>query len=133
MKKGINYWSYTMDGSLTAQEAIDLAKADGFSGIELTLELTGKSIILDSTEKEVKDIAAYAKKQQIDLPSVATGLYWTNSLTANSAAVTKKAYNIVLKQLQIAKWLGADTILVVPGAVDVFFIPGAEKIPYDIA
>jgi hexulose-6-phosphate isomerase len=35
--------------------------------------------------------------------------------------------------LDIAKWLGVDAILVVPGAVDVFFLPDAEVVPYDVA
>jgi hexulose-6-phosphate isomerase len=36
------------------------------------------------------------------------------------------------KALQITSWLGADAYLLVPGAVDVFFLPDAEIIPYDV-
>ena len=36
------------------------------------------------------------------------------------------------KMLQISSWLGADTLLVIPGAVDVFFSPSAPVVPYDV-
>jgi hexulose-6-phosphate isomerase len=32
----------------------------------------------------------------------------------------------------VAKWLGTDAYLFVPGAVDVFFLPDAEVVPYDV-
>jgi hexulose-6-phosphate isomerase len=34
--------------------------------------------------------------------------------------------------LEVASWLGVDTILVVPGAVDVFFKPDFPVVPYDL-
>ena len=36
------------------------------------------------------------------------------------------------KALQVTQWLGTDAYLFVPGAVDVFFMPEAEVIPYDV-
>ena len=36
------------------------------------------------------------------------------------------------KALQITRWLGSDAYLFVPGAVDVFFLPDAEVIPYEV-
>ena len=36
------------------------------------------------------------------------------------------------KALQITNWLGTDAYLFVPGAVDIFFMPEAEVVPYDV-
>lgn len=36
------------------------------------------------------------------------------------------------RMLELASCLGVDTILVIPGAVDVFFKPGAEKVSYEV-
>jgi len=40
---------------------------------------------------------------------------------------------VVKKLLELASYLKVDTVLVIPGAVDVFFDPSAEIVPYDIA
>ena len=36
------------------------------------------------------------------------------------------------KALQVAKWLGTDAYLFVPGAVDVFFLENSPVVPYDV-
>jgi hexulose-6-phosphate isomerase len=60
-------------------------------------------------------------------------LYWTYSLTSNSESTRSKALDIGRKQLETAAQLGVDTILLIPGAVGVDFIPGSEVVPYDVA
>lgn len=45
----------------------------------------------------------------------------------------KLAKEIVKKMLEFASYLDVDTILVIPGTVDVFFNPRVEVIPYDVA
>jgi hexulose-6-phosphate isomerase len=69
----------------------------------------------------------------VELPSLATGLYWSYSLTSNDSAVRQKARDIALRQLETAAVLGADTILVVPGAVGVDFIPNHPVVDYAAA
>lgn len=130
MKKGINIWSY--QAGTTVRECISLAKEAGFDGIELALDETGE-IGLDSSEKDLLEIKKYAAEASIELPSLATGLYWSYGLTSENNSTREKAKSIVKKQLEAASILGADTILVVPGAVGVDFIPGAEVVSYDKA
>ena len=74
-----------------------------------------------------------AKKAGIELYSVATGLYWTYNYTSANPENREKAKAITRKQLEVASWLGCDTILVVPGAVQVAFEPGSEVVDYDVA
>jgi hexulose-6-phosphate isomerase len=47
--------------------------------------------------------------------------------------VRKRNVEFTQKALQIARWLGTDAYLHVPGGVDVFFQPDAEVVPYDAA
>jgi len=130
MKKGINIWSFP--GGMKLADAIVLAKDAGFEGIEPALGLEGE-LGLDCTERDLLDIRKTAEEAGIELTSLASGLYWDYSLTSSDASVRAKARDIVKKQLESASVLGVDTILVVPGAVGVDFIPGSEVVPYDRA
>ncbi|MFC4778175.1 sugar phosphate isomerase/epimerase family protein [Paenibacillus sp. GCM10023252] len=130
MQKGINIWSFPGDMNITA--CIRTAKDAGFDGIELALNETGE-LSLGSTSDEVRSYRRLAEDIGIELTSLASGLYWSYSLTSSSAATRAKAKDIVRKQLEFASILGVDTILVVPGAVGVDFIPDSEVVPYEDA
>lgn len=130
MKKGINIWSFP--GSMKVEECIIVAKDAGFDGIELALNETGE-LSLESNESEIKQYRQHADDKGIELTSLASGLYWTYSLTSGHAGTRQKAKDIIKKQLESAAILGVDTILVVPGAVGVDFIPDSEVVPYDQA
>jgi L-ribulose-5-phosphate 3-epimerase len=130
MKKGINIWSFPEQTSIA--EAIAIAKDAGFEGIELSLNETGP-LSLESGAREIEDIRKQAEDAGIALTSLASGLYWSYSMTSANADTRQKAQDIVKKQLETAAILGVDTILVIPGAVGVDFIPGSEVVPYDRA
>lgn len=130
MKKGINIWSF--NGRTPVKDCLEIARKAGFDGIELALNETGE-ISLESSEKELIEIKKAAEELNLELPSFATGLYWKYSLTSSDTKAREKAKSIVKKQLEFASILGADTILVVPGAVGVDFIPNCEVVSYDKA
>lgn len=119
MKKGISIWSFAKN---SLPEVFELAKKAGFDGVELSHDEVGP-VSLESTEADLLKVKQQAADAGIELYSVATGLYWTYSLTSPDAAQRAKAESIVKKQLENAKVLGCDTILVVPGAVRVGFAP----------
>ncbi|WNR43147.1 sugar phosphate isomerase/epimerase family protein [Paenibacillus roseipurpureus] len=130
MKKGINIWSFP--GGTTVEDAIVLAKKAGFDGIELALNERGH-LSLESSESEIRSYRQLADEVGIEISSLATGLFWSYSLTSSQPQTRQKAKDIVKKQLEFAAILGVDTILVVPGAVGVDFIPDSEVVPYDQA
>ncbi|PYI56664.1 xylulose 5-phosphate 3-epimerase [Paenibacillus flagellatus] len=130
MKKGINRWSFPDD--MPAADCIRLAKRAGFDGIELALAESGE-LSLASGPAEIAAIKRIADDVGIAIPSLASGLGWSYGLTSGSKATRDQASDIVKRQLEAAAMLGADTILVVPGAVGVDFIPGAEVTEYDVA
>ncbi len=129
MKKAISIWSFK---EKTVEQAIKLAKEAGFDGIELALNETGE-VSLESTKDELLSIKEYAMKNKIEIHGLATGLYWTYSLTSNDEGERKKAMEIAEKQIETAKILGASSVLIVPGGVGVDFVPGWKTVRYDIA
>lgn len=129
MKKAISIWSF---GAKSVKESILLAKEAGFDGIELALNENGETS-LESSEKDLLDIKAYADNLGITIHSVASGLYWSYSLTSNDDSVRNKAFEIAKKQIEMAKAFDADSVLIVPGAVGVDFIPNHEVVEYDVA
>lgn len=130
MKKGINIWSFK--GGMTVSECIKMARDAGYDGIELSLDEEGE-VSLDSTEQDILRIKKIAEDEGMEIPSLASGLYWSYPATSSDPKIRQKSMDIVRKQLEIASILGADSILVVPGAVCADFIPGCEVVDYDVA
>jgi len=129
MKKGISIWSFAEPD---LKKCFLLAKDAGFDGVEVALDTAG-IINLDCTKEDMEQVKAWAQEAGIELYSVASGLYWKQNYTSNDPQTRSNAIAITKKQLQVAAWLGCQSILVVPGAVGVDFEPGSEVVEYDVA
>lgn len=129
MKKGINIWSFP-EGTLA--ESFALAKDAGFEGVEVGLLAEGE-VSLKSTERDLLAVKKSAADNGIELYSVATGLYWDNWLTADCPKERQTAKDIVKKHLEVAKTLGCETILVVPGSVHAEFAAPGKVVDYEDA
>jgi hexulose-6-phosphate isomerase len=133
MKLGISYWMFNggLENTLPVLEAINEAKRLGYDSIELGIASTG--VLTDATSQaECREIAAAAKRIGIEISSLASVENWSRSPSASDAQVRKGIVEFTKKALQVTKWLGADAYLFIPGGVDVFFLPKAEVIPYDV-
>ncbi len=132
--KAINYWAFPADSNgnpYDPVEAMRVAKELGFNAFELTVEAEGK-ISLEITESEAREIKREAEGMGISLLTVASGLAWGTSPTDPREDVRKKAVSDYKKILSIASWLGAETILYLPGMVSAVFIPDYEPQRYDV-
>lgn len=127
MIKSINQWSFPAD--MTAKACLLAAKRAGFEGFEPAFDEHG-ALSLDGFEAGVKELRALAEQEGMILTSLASGLYWTYSLTASDPAVREKARGIVRAQIDCAVALGVDAILVVPGAVGRGFWGGDDNVSY---
>ena len=125
MKFGTSAWSIP---EKDIYKKMDIAKAVGYDGIELTLDADGPTG-MDATPEDWAKIRKYADDLGLELPSVATALHWQSPITSNDEEVREKAIAIVEKELEMAAALGADSILVVPGMVS----GGKNGIRYDDA
>jgi len=133
MKISASYWMF--EGGLEAKrpiaDAMQEAKQLGFDAIELAV--AGRGVLThEATQAQCEDIVATAAKIGIEISSLASGENWTCSPTSNDADVRQRSVAFNRKAVRIAKWLGTGAYLYVPGAVDVFFLPEAEKVPYDV-
>ncbi len=133
MKIGISYWM--LEGGLEAKlpvvDAIDQAKSLGFDSIELCIARDGV-LTENITKQECQKIVSYALKTGIQISSLASGQSWFTSPTSSDIKIREQMLDFTRKALEIAGWLGVDSYLLVPGAVDIFFLPDAEVIPYDV-
>ena len=124
----LNAWIYCgFGGEKKPREFIDWAAAKGLDGVELTV---GDCLSVDTAEAEAGELAAYAKSKGVGLRSLATGAGWGKWLCADDPAERAEAVEFVKKYLQLAKWLGAETVLVVPGATRVAWDASHAEVSY---
>ena len=123
MLTGINQWAFPND--MPAAQAMALAARLGYQSFEVCVGETGP-VNLDATEAEITAMRREADKLGLALRTVGTGLGWQYPMTSPDPLIRAKAAETTTQALQIAKWLGAETILVVPGIV-------SPEISYDVA
>lgn len=123
MKTAINQWAFP--GDMPAAKAISLAKEIGFDAFEVCVGLKGPTP-LDSSQSDIAAIRKHAADTGIELTSVGSGLGWDLPLSSPDPAVRTKGKDALKKTLQIAQWLGVDTVLTVPGVV-------SPEVSYDVA
>ena len=126
--------AFSLPGGLTGEldplEAIRMARENGYEALELCVSQDGP-FGLDLSEARGREIRAEAEAQGIALPSIASGLYWSRSLGDADAGARAQAEEDLRAMIRIASWIGARTLLIIPGAVDVFFLPERAAQPHD--
>ena len=120
-----------LEASLPVVDAMEKAKELGFDSIELCIASQGV-LTHETSNDECGKLVSSAKEIGIEISSVASGESWTSSPTSNDSAVRDEMVDFTQKALQVTSWLGTDAYLLVPGAVNIFFLPDAEVISYDI-
>jgi len=133
MKISASYWMFAggLEGKKDIAPAMAEAKHCGFDAIELAI--ASKGVLTPNTSRaECEAIVQHARKLGIKIAGLASGESWTHSPTANNAATRRRIIEFTKKALTIARWLKTDAYLFVPGAVDVFFLPDGEVIPYEV-
>ena len=103
------------DGTLRQQFA--KAAELGYDAIELWVALAGDSnkvLNLDSKEEDYAKIRSLIKEFGVEVRSVASGAYWgVGAFGSSDPSKSADAIRILRKQIEAARAIGADTILVV--------------------
>lgn len=119
MKKSINAWSVA--GGTNFEEMFAKLSAAGFDGVELNIDgdnSSRHSLTMETTEDELKKIRELSEKYSLPVVSISTSLYQGGALLGSrDPARVKAGQDLLRKQLQCAKALGAGGILVVPGGI----------------
>lgn len=131
--KSVNYWSMPggLDGTLDVLEFLRLAKQHRFEAVELCIGEAGTAFGLDVDQARAQAVLAEAERIGIRVASVASGLYWGRALADGDPAARAGALEDLERMLAISGWLGVKTLLTIPGAVDVFFLPDRPALSYD--
>jgi hexulose-6-phosphate isomerase len=133
MKISASYWMFEggLEATLPVADAMSQAKELGFDAIELCVASSG-ALTHEATQAECEAIVARAADLGIEIASVASGESWGCSPTDDNPEVRSRIVEFTKQALQVAKWLGTDAYLFVPGAVDVFFLENSPVVPYDV-
>jgi hexulose-6-phosphate isomerase len=131
--------------SVSMQDCLEITASLGFDGLELTTEdpepllpaaigeataevvEIGRSVgmtverpgavTLRSTDEHVTSVGAAARAAGIHLHSVATMMLFFYPLSSPMSVIRDRGIDTVLRMLEIASLVGADTVLIVPGIV----------------
>ncbi|RAV12687.1 sugar phosphate isomerase/epimerase family protein [Paenibacillus contaminans] len=124
MLKGVNQWCFPTGTPL--EQLFAVSRDAGYDAVELNVNPEGEvGLTMETTASEAEAIAKLARDNGLQLRSISTSLLWRSPLSADDPAVREQGRRVVIKQLELAEAIGADTVLVVPGAVN-------EQTSYDV-
>lgn len=129
MKKGVNQWIFPEGTDIL--ECIKIAKQAGFEAIELNYDLKG-GINPESSKEDMEKLVEFAKETGIEICSMASGIFWEYSLTDDDEQKREETKKHIRKMLELTSYLGADTILILPGLTGRATSP-APVVQYDVA
>lgn len=126
MKKALNAW--TVEDSIGFEDMFAAVSTAGFDAVELNVDAASKSahsLSLDSTGEDYARIRELIKKYDLPVSSISSSL-WAGKMGNPDEWADAEA--LLRKQIEAAKALGADGILVVPGGMsDTVSLDAARK------
>lgn len=131
MKKSINMWAFPYPDLMGLKECFELARDAGFDGIEINFDLEGE-FSAESSAEEITQIGQLAREAGIAISGVCSFLYWPYSMTQNDAAGRRRGIELALKMIEAARLMETENLLVVPGAVYIPWLEGAEPVANDV-
>ncbi len=116
MKKSINAWAFPNE--MTFAQIFDTAKKYGFDAIELNLdapERSKHSLTVKTTAEEIAEIKSLISDYGISVESISSSLYGkVGAFASREPEKRDEAIALLKKHLQLARDIGADSILAVP-------------------
>ena len=128
MIKSISYWTLGgFDGVVPVAEAARVARDLGFEAIELCYG--AGELAPGVTSEQLARLRDAIASAGIATPTLCTGNYWAQSLSASDEAERQAALVFTRSYIQCAAALGAEAVLVMPGTVDVPWEPARPVVP----
>jgi len=124
---GISY-----PAGMESEEMFRIAGDAGFDGFEPAFAAEGP-VSLQASRDDLLRYRESAEKAGLEIASVTGGLYWGTPFTSDDPEVRAKAVEIARGHLKAADVLGANTLLIVPGVVNAFFIENCPVVRCDRA
>src|SRR5512143_1599705 len=112
---------------------LDLASAAGFAGVEVNLE-PWQEYSLASRDDELVSLRRAIEARGLCVSTIYDREQWRYPMSSRDPAVRARCREIIAGLVRSATILGADAVLVMPGAVDNGLLaPQREIVPYDMA
>jgi L-ribulose-5-phosphate 3-epimerase len=112
---------------------LDLAREAGFQGVEVNLE-PWQEYSLASSDGELAALRRAIEGRGLCVSTVYDREQWHFPMSSRDPAVRSRCSAIIAGLCRAATILGADAVLVMPGAVDNRILaPQPEIVPYDVA
>lgn len=112
---------------------LDLARDAGFTGVEVNLE-PWQEYSLASSDDELAALRRAIEARSLCVSTVYDREQWHYPMSSRDPAVRARCREIIAGLVRAATILGADAVLVMPGAVDNGLLaPQREIVPYDVA
>ena len=120
MKKGLNLWTITgFEYSRRPQivKLMEIAAELNYQGVEVIFDdnLLDPSTI---SKDERNEYVEKAESLNLEIPSIATGVFWKYNLGSLDPEIGGKGLEYVKKGLELAHDLGSKVLLVVPGVAN---------------
>lgn len=131
MKKSINLWAFPYPGQWTLKQCFEIAKAAGFEGVELNIDLEGELSVC-STPAQLMEIRRLAETEHIEISGICSFLFWPYSMSSNDPDQRTKGIDMAESMIEAAQLLGTENLLVVPGATFASWVEKAEPVRPDI-
>ena len=108
---------------LGLERGLDLIKRSGFDGVELWL---GGSPWLQvaTSDADVADLLRRVKNAGLVVSNVSNTLDWDHPISSRDPAIRQQAFRHIERQIEVARLVGTDAILVVAGLV-------TDEVPYN--
>jgi len=126
MKKSVNIG---VIGSMDFEKGLSIIKDAGFDAVELNLSGV---LSMESSEEEVKKVKEKVNSKGLEIASLLAGAFWQFPLTSDNQQKRQSGEKLLLKSIEICKYLETDAVLVVPGVVGTIW-ESEERVKYDIA
>ncbi len=120
MKPAINQWAFPWE--MSTIDVISKVKEIGFEAFEPCVA----PISVDATEADMTAVRRHADNIGIELTSIGVSFGWDLPLSSSDPVMRQKGKDAFTKTLQMASWLGVETVLMVPGGC-------SEEMRYDVA
>ena len=112
---------------------LDLARDAGFTGVEVNLE-PWQEYSLASSDDELTALRRAIEARGLCVSTVYDREQWHYPMSSRDPAVRARCREIIAGLVRAATILGADAVLVMPGAVDNGLLARQREIvPYDVA
>ncbi len=131
MKKSINLWALPCPQKMSLKECFALCKDAGFDGVEVNFAEEGE-LSPQATPAALKAIGAMARKMGIEISGLCSFLFWPYAFSHEDPKRREKGIAVATAMIRAAPLLGAENVLIVPGAVYVPWMPDEPPVPFEV-